>query len=110
MHGPVSIGGEGEGRIGRCELQAHEEGGEADKGGYRGAGIGVPGARHVGEHVVVRALEGDAPLLLLRTFQVQIKTRPSGVCSLLDCGIWIGTRIWIPNSRLTSGRDKGPTR
>ena len=40
--------------------------GEADKGGYRGAGIGAPGAHHVGEHVVVRVLEGDAPLLSLR--------------------------------------------
>ena len=56
------MGGKGGGRVGRCELHAHGEGGEADKGGYRGAGIGAPGARHVGEHVVVRALEGDAPL------------------------------------------------
>ena len=38
------MGGKGGGRIGRCELQAHEEGGETDKGGYRGAGIGAPGA------------------------------------------------------------------
>ena len=62
------MGGKGGGRIGRCELHAHEEGGEADKGGYRGAGIGAPGARHVGEHVVVRALEGDAPLFVVADF------------------------------------------
>ena len=62
------MGGKGGGRIGRCELHAHEQGGEADKGGYRGAGIGAPGARHVGEHVVVRALEGDAPLFVVAEF------------------------------------------
>jgi hypothetical protein len=44
------------------------EGGEADKGGYRGAGIGAPDARHVGEYVVVRALEGDAPLFVAADF------------------------------------------
>ena len=59
------MGGKGGGRIGRCELDAHEQGGEADKGGCRGAGIGAPGARHVGEHVVVRVLEGDAPLFVV---------------------------------------------
>ena len=58
------MGGKGGGRIGACEMQAHEEGGEADRGGCRRAGIGAPGAYHVGEHVVVRALEGDAPLLI----------------------------------------------
>jgi hypothetical protein len=62
------MGGKGGGRIERCELQAHEEGGEADKGGYRGAGIGAPGARYVGEHIVVRALEGDAPLFVVADF------------------------------------------
>ena len=62
------MGGKGGGRIGRCELHAHEEGGEADKGSYRGAGIGAPGARHVGEHVVVRVLEGDAPLFVVADF------------------------------------------
>jgi hypothetical protein len=31
------MGGKGGGRIGRCELHAHEERGETDKGGYRGA-------------------------------------------------------------------------
>ena len=36
-----------------------------NKGGCRGAGIGAPGARHVGEHVVVRVLEGDAPLFVV---------------------------------------------
>jgi hypothetical protein len=60
--------GKGGGRIGRCELQAHEEGGEADGGGYRGAGIGAPGVCYVGEHVVVRALEGDAPLFVAADF------------------------------------------
>ena len=62
------MGGKGGGRIGRCELHAHEEGGEAGKGGYRGAGIGAPDARYVGEHVAVRALEGDAPLLVAADF------------------------------------------
>ena len=68
------MGGEGGGRIGRCELQAHEEGGEADNlGGYRGEGIGAPGARHVGEHVVVRALGGDGPLFLsLRDYMLVV--------------------------------------
>ena len=33
------------------------------------AGIGAPGACHVGEHVVVRALEGDAPLLVAADFR-----------------------------------------
>ena len=48
-------------------MHAHEEGNEADKGGCRGAGIGLPGARqaHVGEHVVVRVLEGDAFLFVV---------------------------------------------
>ena len=58
------MGGKCGGRIGRCGLHAHGQGGEADKGGCRGAGIGAPGARHVGEHAVVRALEGDAPLFV----------------------------------------------
>ena len=49
-------------------MHAHEQGGEADKGGCRGAGIGAPGARHVGEHVVVRALEGDAPHFVVAEF------------------------------------------
>ena len=62
------MGGKGGGRIGTCELQAHEEGGEANKGGYRGAGIGAPGACCVGEHVVVRALEGDASLFVAADF------------------------------------------
>ena len=65
------MGGKGGGRIGRCGLHAHEQGGEADKGGCRGAGIGAPGARHVGEHVVVRALEGDAPLFVVAEFLVE---------------------------------------
>ena len=55
-------------------MQAHEEGGEADKGGCRGAGIGAPGVRHVGEHVVVRALEnveGDGPLFVAADFFIR---------------------------------------
>ena len=62
------MGGKGGGRIGRCELHAHEGGGEADKGGYRGAGIGAQGAHHAGEHVAVRVLEGDAPLFVVADF------------------------------------------
>jgi len=49
-------------------MHDQEVGGAADKGGYRGAGIGAPGARHVGEHVVVRVLEGDAPLFVVADF------------------------------------------
>ena len=49
-------------------MDAHEQGGEADKGGCRGAGIGAPGVRHVGEHIVVRVLEGDAPLFVVADF------------------------------------------
>ena len=58
------MGGKGGGRVGTCELQAHEEGGEANKGGHMEGGIGAPGARHVGEHVVVRALGGYGPLFV----------------------------------------------
>ena len=64
----------------RCELHAHEEGGEADKGGCRGAGIGAPGARHVGEHVVVRVLEGDAPLFVVAEIaDLPSKSRPTAL-------------------------------
>ena len=66
------MGGKGEGRIGRCELDAHEQGVEADKGGCRGAGIGAPGARHVGEHAVVRVLEGDAPPFVVAEFFLDV--------------------------------------
>ena len=52
----------------RCELQAHEEGGEAGKGDHMGEGIGAPGARYVGEHVVVRTLGGDGPLFVAADF------------------------------------------
>ena len=62
------MGGKVGGRIGRCELHAHEQGGEADKGGYRGARTGAPGARHVGEPVVVRVLEGDASFFVVADF------------------------------------------
>jgi hypothetical protein len=55
------MGGEGGGRVGTCELQAQEEGGEANKGGHMREGIGAPGACYVGEHIVVRALGGDEP-------------------------------------------------
>ena len=62
------MGGKGGGRVGTCELQAHEEGGEANKGGHMEGGAGAPGACYVGEHVVVRALGGYATdiFLLLR--------------------------------------------
>ena len=46
-------------------MHAHEEGGEADTGGYRGVGIRAPVARHVGGHVVVLVLEGDVPLFVV---------------------------------------------
>ena len=49
-------------------MQAHEEGGEVGKGGHMGEGIGAPGARYVGEHVVVRALRGDGPLFVAADF------------------------------------------
>ena len=54
--------------IGTCELQACEEGGEADKGGHMEGGIGAPGACYVGEHVVVRAQQGDGPLFVVADF------------------------------------------
>ena len=62
------MGGEGGGRVGTCELQAHEEGGEANKGGHMEGGAGAPGARYVGEHVVVRALGGHGPLFVVAEF------------------------------------------
>ena len=71
----MSMGGKGGGRVGRCELRAHGEGGEADKGGHRWAGIGAPGARHVGEYVVVRALEGDAPLFVAADFFITLYSK-----------------------------------
>ena len=64
------MGGEGGGRIGACEVQAREEGGEANKGGHMGEGLGAPGACYVGEHVVVRALGGDGPLFVVADFWV----------------------------------------
>ena len=57
------MGGKGGGMIGTCELQTHEEGGEANKGGHMEGGIG--GARYVGEHLVVRALGGYGPLFVV---------------------------------------------
>ena len=68
VHASVNMGGEGEGRVRTCELQAQEEGGEANKGGHVGEGIGAPGACYVGEHVVVRALGGDGPLFVVADF------------------------------------------
>ena len=65
-----------------CELQVREEGGEADKGGYRGAGIGAPGACCVAEHVVVRALGGDGPLFVVADFDA-----PSTCCSPPSLGV-----------------------
>ena len=56
--------------IGTCELQAREEGGEANKGEHMEEGIGAPGACCVGEHVVVRALGGDGPLFMVVDFVV----------------------------------------
>ena len=44
------------------------EGGEAGKGDHMGEGIGAPGARHMGKHVVVRALGGDGPLFVAADF------------------------------------------
>ena len=62
------MGGKGGGRVGTCELQAHEEGGEANKGGHMGGGAGAPGTCYVGEHVVVRALGGYGPLFVVAEF------------------------------------------
>ena len=62
-------------------MQAHEEGGEADKGGCRGAGIGAPGACYVGEHVVVRALEGDAPLCVAADFSIRLRLKDKTGCA-----------------------------
>ena len=42
-------------------------------GCHRGAGIGAPGARHMGKHVVVRALEDDAPLFVVADFLKTLK-------------------------------------
>ena len=55
-------------KVGTCELQAHEEGGEANTGGHMEGGAGAPGARYVGEHVVVRALGGHGPLFVVAEF------------------------------------------
>ena len=60
-------------------MDAHEQGGEADKGGCRGAGIGAPGVRHVGEHVVVRVLEGDASLFVVAAFFSKRAGKKNGV-------------------------------
>ena len=57
-----------EGGCGRCELQTHGEGSEAGKGDHMGEGIGAPGARYVGEHVVVRALGGLGRLFVAADF------------------------------------------
>ena len=62
------MGREGGVRIGTCELQAREEGGEANKGGHMEEGIGALGVCCVGEHVVVRALGGDGPLFVVADF------------------------------------------
>ena len=67
------MGGRGGGNIGTCELQVREEGGEGDKGGYWGAGIGAPGACCVGEHVVGVRLKVTHLFSLLRTCSVSSK-------------------------------------
>ena len=64
MHQSTWVG-KVEGGLGACELQAHEEGGEAGEGGRRGTGSGAWAVRHVGEHVVVRAQQGDGPLFVV---------------------------------------------
>ena len=46
-------------------MQAHEEGGEAGEDDRRGTGSGAWAVRHLGEHVVVRAQQGDGHLFLL---------------------------------------------
>ena len=62
------MGGKGGGRIGTCELQVHEEGGEAGEDGRRRTGSGAWAVRHSGEHVVVRAQQGDGPLFVVAEF------------------------------------------
>ena len=64
----VNVGWERWREDGRCELQAHEEGGEAGKGGHMKEGISAPGARYVGEYVAVRTLGGDGPLFVAVDF------------------------------------------
>ena len=78
------MGGKGGGRVGTCELQAHEEGGEANKGGHMEGGVGAPGACYVGEHVVVRALGGYGPLFVVAEF-----------CLYLGLGQRLGPRLGI---------------
>jgi hypothetical protein len=69
-----------------CELQAHGEGGEADKDGHMEEGIRAPGARYVGEHVVVRALGGYGPLFVVADFflEPQVVIMPN-LFSLYKC-------------------------
>ena len=59
------MGGKGGGRIGRRELQAHGEGGEAGEGCRSGTGSGAWAVCHLGEHVVVRAQQGVGPLFVV---------------------------------------------
>ena len=66
------MGGKGGERVGTCELQPHEEGGEANTGGRMEEGIGAPGACCVGEHVVMRALGGDGPLFVVADFSISV--------------------------------------
>ena len=49
-------------------VEAHEEGGETNKGGHMEGGAGAPGACYVGEHVVVRTLGGYGPLFVVAEF------------------------------------------
>ena len=58
-----------EGREGRAAgLCNCEEGGEAERGDQRGKCGGAWCAHNLGERAVVRALEGDAPLLVAAEF------------------------------------------
>ena len=73
-------------------MQAHEEGGEAGKGGHMGEGIGAPGARYMGEHVVVRALGGYGPLFVAADILlVCVVTHSDGCCGGSD-QVWVSTR------------------
>ena len=49
-------------------MQAREKGDEAGKDDHRGTGSGAYGACYLGEHVVVRALGGDAPPFVAADF------------------------------------------
>ena len=81
LHAPNNMGGKGGGKVGTCELQAHVEGGEANKGDHMEGGAGAPGACYVGEHVVVRALGGYGPLFVVAEFE-------SLKVTIIEYGAW----------------------